>query len=84
PLIGVHVVSAGGECRITEVIKGGPGEQAQLRAGDRIAMLDAAVLHSRDDLLATLGKYDPGRQVTLKILRDGLLVVAKVVLGRRP
>ena len=47
-------------------------------------MLDAIALRSRDDLLAALGKYDPGRQVTLKILRDGRLVEAKVTLGRRP
>ncbi|MCH8045877.1 MAG: PDZ domain-containing protein [Planctomycetes bacterium] len=84
PLIGVHVTTGGGECRIIEIIKGGPGEQAQLRAGDRIAMLDATALRSREDLLAALGKYDPGRQVTLKILRGGNLIQAKLVLGRRP
>jgi serine protease Do len=84
PLVGVHVTSDAGTCRITEIVKGGPADQAQLRAGDRISMIDAAVLRSRDDLLATLGKYDPGRQVSLKILRNGKLTEAKVTLGRRP
>lgn len=86
--IGVNVVAATGEDKITqigaeigEVVSGSAGEKAGLKAGDIVTGVDGHPVASNDGLVATIRGYRPGDTVTLTILRDGTSQKIKLTLG---
>lgn len=58
-----HVVIGG-------VLPGGPGEQAGLRPGDVILVVDGERVHQRSSLYARLWAHSPGEWVSFQIYRD--------------
>ena len=84
---------------ISEVIEGGPAEEAGLRGGDRriefqgrpvrvggdvITAIDGEELVGESDLSRLIAEYNPGDEVTLDIIRDGDEEQVEVTLGERP
>jgi S1-C subfamily serine protease len=84
---------------ISEVVSGGPGEEAGLRGGDErvrfqagafqaggdvILAVDGHKVVQPDDLARIVATYRPGDVVTLEILRDGERKEVDVTLGKRP
>jgi S1-C subfamily serine protease len=85
---------------VTEVVPGGPAEEAGLRGSDRqveidgqpisiggdvIIAIDGGRVREMDDLIAYLtGKTSVGQKVTLTVLRDGKEADIDVTLGARP
>ena len=84
---------------IQEVVKGGPGADAGLRAGKREERFQAQTfrlggdvvtkvgdtpVRDADDLSQALNAYQPGETVPLEIYRGGEQRTVRVKLGRRP
>jgi len=83
---------------ITEVVEGGPADQAGLRAGTRqtsipgllaggdlIVGIDGLVVRNFDDLLSYLFKStEAGQQVMLTVVRDNKEVELPLIIGARP
>lgn len=55
-----------------------PAAVAGMQRNDVISSLDGAVLSSYDDLADKVGRFDPGKPVTVTVLRDGKAVELQV------
>ncbi len=75
PLPGVGVMDA---------VEGGPAKKAGLRQFDRVLKLDGKVLKDAEDLRTTVRANKPGKEVKLRILRDGKEQEVKVTLEQMP
>jgi S1-C subfamily serine protease len=84
---------------VQQVVAGGPADDAGLRAGDRTARFQARTVRTGGDVIAAIDghpltdeaalgvallRLPPGRQVTLRIYRDGRARNVRVKLGERP
>jgi len=84
---------------VSEVVSGGPAEQAGLEGGsdklnfqaaqyrtggDVILKVDGRSIVRPDDLAEVIAAHQPGEEVTLTILRDGELEKVELTLGKRP
>lgn len=69
---------------ISEVVRGGPADQAKIKAGDILTSVDNKVLIDSDSMLETIAALLPGKTVALKLLRNQKEVVVQVKIGRRP
>jgi S1-C subfamily serine protease len=84
---------------ISEVVSGGPADEAGLRGGDKkihfqgfpydtggdvILSVDGHKILRPEDLAREIAGRRPGDRVTLKILRDNVPVDVEVTLGKRP
>ena len=56
---------------VSNIEKGGPGDQAGLQAGDVIRKVDGEPIVSSGDLPAVIGQQAPGKKVTLEVWRQG-------------
>ena len=81
--IGIKMLneSDDGGVLITEVLDNTPAKTARLKAGDIIRKLDEFEVGSRLDLVEAIGKYTPGSEVQLTILRDKKEMVVRVMLA---
>lgn len=59
--------------RISEVESGGPAAAAGLLAGDLILSVDDVAIEGADDLIRLLGADRIGRQITVALLRGGVI-----------
>ena len=75
PLPGVGVMDA---------VEGGPAKKAGLRQFDRVLKLDGKVLKDAEDLRTTVRAHKSGKEVKLRILRDGKEQDVKVTLEQMP
>ena len=75
PLPGVGVMDA---------VEGGPAKKAGLRQFDRVLKLDGKALKDAEDLRTTVRAHKPGKEVKLRILRDGKEQEVKVTLEQMP
>ena len=68
---------------IMEVVKGGPAEQAGLKAGDRIVSIDGSEIASKDDLGTLMQKHAAGDPLSITVARDGQMQTVSVTLGEK-
>ena len=66
-----------------EVVKGGPAEQAGLKAGDRIVSIDGTEIASKDDLGTLMQKHAAGDTLSITVARDGQMQTVSVTLGEK-
>jgi serine protease DegQ len=69
---------------ISEVVRGGPADQAKVKAGDILVSVDNKPLADSSAMLDTVAALQPGKSVTLRLLRNQKEVMVQVKIGRRP
>lgn len=69
---------------VTQVISGGPAEQAGLRHGDVILEVEGRKVVSNRDLIDRISSKMPSESVKVKVFRAGKKLDKEVVLGERP
>lgn len=69
---------------ISEVVRGGPADQAKVKAGDILVSVDGKPLLDSNTMLETVAALQPGKTVTLNLLRNQKDLVVKVKIGKRP
>lgn len=69
---------------ISEVVRGGPADQAKVKAGDILTMVNNKPLTDSNAMLDTIAALPPGKIVVLKLLRNQAEVVVQVKVGKRP
>jgi serine protease DegQ len=69
---------------ISEVVRGGPADQAKVRAGDILTMVNNKPLTDSNTMLDTIAALPPGKVVVLKLLRNQTEIVVQVKVGKRP
>ena len=68
---------------IVDVTKGGPADQAGLKAGDRIVSVDGTEIASKDDLGTLMQKHAAGDTLSITIAREGQMQTVNVTLGEK-
>jgi len=81
--IGIRMIDKpdNGGVEITEVLPDTPAKTARLKAGDVIHKLDEFEVGNRIDLVEAIGKYTPGSEVQLTVMRDEKEMVVRVMLA---
>jgi putative serine protease PepD len=69
---------------VNEVVNGGPADKAGLQVGDLVVSVNGHAVQGMDDLAAQVRILEPGRQVTLGIVRDGKQQTITATLTNRP
>jgi S1-C subfamily serine protease len=70
---------------ISEVVRGSPADNAGVRAGDILTMVDNKPLSTdTSSMLETIASLPPGKVVVFKLLRNQREVVVQVQIGKRP
>ena len=69
---------------ISEVVRGGPAAHAKVKAGDILISVDGKLLIDSSSMLETVAALQPGKSVTLKLLRNQREISVQVKIGRRP
>ncbi|MEA4925825.1 MAG: trypsin-like peptidase domain-containing protein [Syntrophomonadaceae bacterium] len=69
---------------ISEVLPGGPAEQAGLKKNDIITSLDEKSINSYEQLQEFLKTKQVGSQVTVKLIRSGQVHTVAVILAEKP
>ncbi len=69
---------------IRDVFKGGTGELAGLKPGDKILSVDGQELlgYQHEYIVKSLLRGKPGTMVTLQVEREGQLMLLRVLRGR--
>ncbi|MEP6826470.1 MAG: Do family serine endopeptidase [Aestuariivirga sp.] len=67
---------------IADVTGGGPSEKAGVKAGDVIIGFDGRVIDDSRVLRRVVAQTEVGKEIEVKVLRDGKEQVLKVTLGR--
>jgi S1-C subfamily serine protease len=68
---------------IQQVEPGSPAARAGLRNGDVITRAGSRQIEDYEDLYNALGRYRPGEQLSLRVMRDGQEKNFRVTLGER-
>ncbi len=68
---------------VQELVKGGAGEKAGIKAGDVILAIDGKEVNESNELQSYVATHHPGDEVTLKIFRDGKVIEKGVTLRPR-
>ncbi len=70
---------------ISEVMRGSPADQAGVRAGDILTMIDnKQLLTDSSSMLETISSLPPGNVVVFKLLRNQREIAVEVKIGKRP
>ncbi len=70
---------------ISEVVRGSPADQAGVRAGDILTMINnKQLLTDSSSMLETISSLPPGEVVEFKLLRNQREVAVDVKVGKRP
>ncbi len=68
---------------IVDVTKGGPADQAGLKAGDRIVSVDGSEIAAKDDLGTLMQKHAAGDTLNITIARNGQMQTVSLTLGEK-
>ncbi|CAA9480351.1 MAG: Serine protease precursor MucD/AlgY associated with sigma factor RpoE [uncultured Rubrobacteraceae bacterium] len=69
---------------VSEVVRGGPADEAGMEQGDVITAAGDAEVATYGDLLGALRDYRPGDNISLAVVRDGEERRFEIELGERP
>jgi serine protease DegQ len=69
---------------ISEIVRGGPADNAKVKVGDILVSVDKKSLIDSSSMLETVATLQPGKVVALKLLRNQKEVILQVKIGRRP
>ena len=70
---------------ISEVVRGSPADQAGVRAGDILTLINnKQLLTDSSSMLETISSLPPGEVVVFKLLRNQREIVVNVKVGKRP
>jgi serine protease Do len=70
-------------CKVTDVARGYPAEQAGIQVGDIIMSIDGRKIRGFDGLAQRVRQRKPGDEVTLQVVRDGEPREISAVLAQR-
>ena len=82
PFLGVTTARDGR--RVTEVVRGGPADDAGLRAGDRIVSVDGRRVRGQGDVAEAVQRRRPGDRVRVVVRRGDRHATVTARLGTRP
>jgi membrane protease YdiL (CAAX protease family) len=71
PKLGVYGERQDGGCRLTQVVPGGPGEAAGLKAGDVVTALDGTSVADIREMAGIIRRKQVGDRVAIDFIRDG-------------
>jgi S1-C subfamily serine protease len=66
---------------LVQIVPGGPADKAGLKQGDVVTLFEKKLIDSGDALTVAVAESKPGKTVTVRYVRNGVTVQAKVVLG---
>jgi serine protease DegQ len=69
---------------ISEIVRGGPADQAKVKAGDILLSVDNKPLLDSNAMLETIAALPPGKTVSLKLMRNQKEIVVQIKIGKRP
>ena len=69
---------------ITETIRNSPAEKAGVRRGDILIAIDEQPIESWSAMLETVANLPPGKDVMVKLIRDGEALSLRLKIGKRP
>jgi serine protease Do len=84
PYIGVQGDPEGANCKILEVVPGGPAEKAGIKANDVVVRFAGQKIGDFDSLRNLVLKRRPGEEVTVEIQRGEDTINLKLTVGKRP
>jgi putative serine protease PepD len=79
--LGINGVTNSAGATVTEVVPGGPAEQAGVREDDVIESVANHEVDTMDDLIALVRHYEPGQSIVLDLKRGNTTVRLTVTLG---
>ena len=68
---------------VAETVQGGPAEKAGLKRGDTIVAVEGQPIREPKDLSRRIAAFDPGKSVSLTVLRDGKERTVTIEIGRQ-
>jgi serine protease DegQ len=69
---------------IAGVLRGGPADRAGIKPGDILVAVESREVLDSTSMLNLVAALEPGKQATLKILRNRNEMAVKVSVGKRP
>ncbi|MEO8156938.1 MAG: Do family serine endopeptidase [Betaproteobacteria bacterium] len=69
---------------IAGVLRGGPADKAGIKPGDILVAVESGAVLDSTSMLNLVAALEPGKQATLKILRNRSEMSIKVNVGKRP
>ena len=69
---------------IAGVMRGGPADRAGIKPGDILVAVESSEVVDSTSMLNLVAALEPGKQATLKILRNRNEMAVKVSVGKRP
>ena len=68
---------------VAEAVKGGPADKAGIKTGDTIVAVDGQAIREPKELSRRIVALEPGKSVSLTVLRDGKERSVTVEIGRQ-
>jgi S1-C subfamily serine protease len=81
--IGFYPQAFDGGVAVTNVVPGGPADQAGLRKGDLLLSVDGQTVGSLRDLYRAIWRKSPGETSSFQVLRESAILVIEVTGGDR-
>jgi hypothetical protein len=81
-VLGITVQDSGGSVVITKVLPASPGQEAGLKAGDRIAQWNGTPVGSAAELIAQAASAGPGDKIVVDVQRGSAAVQLTATLGK--
>jgi S1-C subfamily serine protease len=66
---------------LVQVVPGGPADKAGLKEGDVVTLFNQSLIDTGDALTVAVAESQPGAEVTVRYVRNGVAGQAKVTLG---
>ncbi|WP_164102611.1 M20/M25/M40 family metallo-hydrolase [Candidatus Laterigemmans baculatus] len=82
--LGVQLAATGGSVELSEVLAGGPADEAGLRTGDRIVHIDGLAIQSLGAVQRAVASQKPGDVMEIVVRRGGQQIRVIATLGKRP